>query len=138
MKPANGRTERRLVEARPAISFVFPLVLLMFVAMVAAVLPAADTPAAVSPGEVLFQGRCAMCHGPDGAGKTLVGEKLKIRDLRSEAVQKQTDAELNQIVTSGRGRMAAYQNKLTGEQIAQVVTYIRDLGKQNPRPPHED
>jgi mono/diheme cytochrome c family protein len=77
-----------------------------------------------------FKAKCAMCHGPDGSGKTAMGEKLKLRDLHSPEVQKQTDAELTQIITKGKGKMAPFESKLSKEQIDQVVGYIRDLGKK--------
>jgi mono/diheme cytochrome c family protein len=81
-------------------------------------------------GAATFKGKCAMCHGPDGSAKTTMGEKLKIRDLRSEEVQKQTDAELAQIVTKGKEKMPAYEGKLTKEQIDQLITFVRELGKK--------
>lgn len=76
-----------------------------------------------------FKGKCAMCHGPDGSGKTTMGEKLKIRDLRSADVQSQSDSALSQVVTKGKEKMPSYDGKLTKEQIDQVVAYIRELGK---------
>jgi mono/diheme cytochrome c family protein len=76
-----------------------------------------------------FKSKCAMCHGPDGSGKTAMGEKLNIRDLHSADVQKQTDAELVAIVTKGKNKMPAYEGKLTKEQIDQLVAFVRELGK---------
>jgi len=81
-------------------------------------------------GAATFKSKCAMCHGPDASGKTPMGEKLNIRDLRSADVQKQTDAELAQIVTKGKNKMPSYDGKLTKEQIAQVVAYVRELAKK--------
>jgi cytochrome c6 len=81
-------------------------------------------------GAATFKSKCAMCHGPDGSGKTAMGEKLKIRDLHSAEVQSQNDAALTQIVTKGKGKMPAYDGKLTKEQIEQVVVYLRELGKK--------
>jgi cytochrome c6 len=80
-------------------------------------------------GAATFKSKCAMCHGPDGGGKTTMGEKLKIRDLRSTDVQGQSDSALSQIVTKGKEKMPSYDGKLTKEQIDQVVAYIRELGK---------
>jgi mono/diheme cytochrome c family protein len=85
---------------------------------------------AQSAGETLFKSKCAMCHGADGSGKTVMGEKLQIRDLRSADAQKQSDAELTQIITKGKNKMVAYESKLTKEQIDQLVAHIRDLGKK--------
>jgi mono/diheme cytochrome c family protein len=82
-------------------------------------------------GETLFKGKCAMCHGPDGAGKTTMGQALKIPDLHSPDVQKLSDAELTQIVTKGKNKMPAYEAKLSKEQIALVVGFARDLAKKH-------
>jgi cytochrome c6 len=83
-----------------------------------------------SEGETLFKAKCAMCHGPDGSGKTMMGERLKIPDLRSEEVQKRTDAQLKEIITNGKAKMPAYKGKVTPEQVDQLVTEIRELGKK--------
>jgi mono/diheme cytochrome c family protein len=89
------------------------------------------TPArAQETGESLFKGKCAMCHGPDGAGKTMMGEKLKIPDLHSPDVQKHTDAELKAVIAKGKDKMPAYEAKLSKEQIDTMVVYIRDLAKK--------
>jgi cytochrome c6 len=76
-----------------------------------------------------FKAKCAVCHGANGDGSTNVGKSMKMRDLRSADVQKQTDAELNTIVCCGKGKMPAYQGKLTDEQIKQQVAYMRTLAK---------
>ena len=81
-------------------------------------------------GAATFKAKCTMCHGPDGAGKTGMGAKLKIRDLTSADVQKQTDAELVEIITKGKEKMPPYGGKLTKEQIDQVVAHIRTLAKK--------
>ncbi len=80
-------------------------------------------------GESLFKGKCAMCHGPDASGKTVMGEKLKVADLHSEQVQKKSDAELRGIIGKGKDKMPAYESKLSKEQIDKLVAYIRELAK---------
>jgi mono/diheme cytochrome c family protein len=82
-------------------------------------------------GAALFKAKCAACHGPDGAATTTMGKMLKIRDLGSVDVQKQTDAELNQIITKGKNKMPAFDGKLKKEEIEQLVAYIRELGKKH-------
>ena len=81
-------------------------------------------------GAETFKAKCAMCHGPDGSGKTVMGDKLKLRDLRSPEVQKQSDAELTQIITKGKGKMTPFETKLSKEQIDQLVGHLRELGKK--------
>jgi cytochrome c6 len=80
--------------------------------------------------ESLFKGKCAMCHGADGAAKTTMGEKLKIPDLHSADVQKKSDADLKAIITKGKDKMPGYEAKLSKEQIDKLVAFIRDLGKK--------
>jgi mono/diheme cytochrome c family protein len=82
-------------------------------------------------GESLFKGKCAMCHGPDGAGKTMMGEKLKIPDLHAADVQKKSDADLKTMIAKGKDKMPGYETKLSKEQIDSVVAFIRDLAKKH-------
>ena len=82
-------------------------------------------------GEALFKAKCAMCHGPDGDGKTKMGEMLKVVDLRSPEVQKQSDVELAQAITKGKNKMPAYEGKLTKDQITKLVAYVREIGKKH-------
>jgi len=80
-------------------------------------------------GADLFKTKCAACHGATGAGDTTMGKNLKLRDMGSADVQKQSDDELATIITKGKGKMPAYDGKLTKEQINEVVKYIRTLKK---------
>jgi mono/diheme cytochrome c family protein len=78
----------------------------------------------------LFVSKCAICHGADGSAKTSMGKSLKVRDFHSPDVQKQSDADLKTMITKGKGKMPAFEGKLSGEQIDQLVGHIRELGKQ--------
>ncbi|MFI5057352.1 MAG: c-type cytochrome [Candidatus Acidiferrales bacterium] len=81
--------------------------------------------------ETLFKGKCGMCHGPDGAGKTMMGEKLKIPDLQSAVVQKKADTDLKAIIIKGKNKMPGYETKLSKEQVDKLVAYLRDLAKKH-------
>ena len=81
-------------------------------------------------GAALFKAKCAMCHGPDGAGNTPMGKKLTVRDLRSAEVQKQPDADLMHVIAHGKAKMPAFGKSLNEDQIKLLVTYIRELGKK--------
>lgn len=76
-----------------------------------------------------FKAKCAACHGATGAGDTTMGKNLKLRDMGSADVQKQSDDELTTIIGKGKGKMPAYDGKLTKEQIGDVVKFIRTLKK---------
>ena len=76
-----------------------------------------------------FKAKCAACHGATGAGDTTMGKNLKLKDLGSADVQKQSDEELTTIITKGKAKMPAYDGKLTKEQVSDVVKFIRSLKK---------
>jgi mono/diheme cytochrome c family protein len=88
------------------------------------------SPGAKADGESIYKAKCAVCHGADGSGNTGMGKAMKLRDLRSDDVQKQTDAQLTDVTANGKGKMPAYKGKLTDDEIKQVVGFIRDLAKK--------
>jgi len=73
-----------------------------------------------------YRTKCAMCHGPDGAGSA-VGKSMSIPDLRSSVVQNTADGELAQIISNGRGGMPGFKSSLSDDQIDALVTYVRSL-----------
>lgn len=86
--------------------------------------------AGTEEGAKLYKGRCAICHGADGSGRTAAATKRKIRDLRSAEVQKQSDPVLAaRIRESGSGtELQAHRNRsLSQEQVSDVVAFIRTL-----------
>lgn len=82
---------------------------------------------AQSAGETLFKSKCAVCHGADGKGEVPMGKKLGARNLGSPEVQAQSDAQLSAVLTKGQNKMPAYGEKLTGDQINDLIKYIRSL-----------
>lgn len=90
------------------------------------------TPRAVSAeadGVADFKAKCASCHGADGKAATPVGKAMKIRDLTSAEVQGQSDAELLNIISNGKGKMPAYQKSLGADKCKELVACIRALKK---------
>jgi mono/diheme cytochrome c family protein len=78
----------------------------------------------------LYQTSCALCHGADGSGDTAPGKAFHAKDLRSDEVQKQTDAQLTEVITKGRGKMPAFGGKIKPDDMAKLVAYIRELAKK--------
>ena len=70
-----------------------------------------------------------MCHAADGSGSTAAGKAMKAVPFTSPVLVKETDAELIASTTNGKGKMPAYNGKLTDAQIKDVVSYIRTLQK---------
>ncbi len=74
--------------------------------------------------------QCSVCHGPDGAGKTAKGKKLKVKDVRETSL-KVTAEQMIETVTKGKDPdMDAYGKELTADQIKQLVDYYRGLAKK--------
>src|SRR5437764_15260513 len=95
------------------------LILAVLTLMIALPMAAADAAALYKP--------CAVCHGANGSGDTAVGKSMKVRDLRSAEVQKQTDIELTKVISGGKGKMPAYGKKMTTAEIQSLIAYIRTL-----------
>ena len=78
----------------------------------------------------LFKTKCAMCHAPDGSGNNPMGKKLGAADFHSPEVQKMTDAQLSDLIAKGKNKMPAFAGKLTAEQIKELTSYVRELGRK--------
>jgi mono/diheme cytochrome c family protein len=79
----------------------------------------------------LYKAKCSVCHSDDGSGSGATGKQLGAKDLRSDEVQKQTDAQLTDSISNGVGKkMPAYKGKITDDQIKGLVGYIRELAKK--------
>jgi len=83
--------------------------------------------AADPDGAALFKAKCATCHGADGAGQTSIGKSMKLRDLRSADVQKQTDIELTKIISGGKGKMPGFGQKMSTADVMAVIAHVRTL-----------
>ena len=82
-------------------------------------------------GETLFKAKCTACHGAFGSGSTVMGKQLNLRDLRSEEVQKLSDAQLYEIIAKGRNKMPGFEKSLGEPKVKQLVSYLRELGKKH-------
>jgi cytochrome c6 len=82
------------------------------------------SPAAAQDAATTYKAKCAMCHGADGKGG-----KMGTRDFASPEVKAETDAQLTDIVTKGKGKMPAYGEKLKDTEIKDLVAHIRSLAK---------
>jgi cytochrome c6 len=77
-----------------------------------------------------FNTNCSLCHSADGSGNSPTGKALHAKDLRSDDVQKESDAALSEVITKGRGKMPAFGAKMKPADIQKLVVYIRSLAKK--------
>lgn len=91
----------------------------------------ASTPAATAN----WEKHCSSCHGPDGTGKTRMGQRLKIKDLTDPEFQaKFTDAQAAAAIKEGiRDKTGKTTMKpiegLSEEEITALVAHVRALVK---------
>ena len=80
----------------------------------------------------LFKERCARCHGADGRGQTVVGGMLDAPNFTDKAWWNDVEDErLIDSVRNGKGGMPKFGKKLTDQQIALLVTYVRRFDKSS-------
>jgi cytochrome c oxidase cbb3-type subunit 3 len=105
-------------------------------AFVAAVAPPAHaqapTPGAVTQGAVLFRQECVFCHGVSARGG------MRGPDLTTGSwTHGGSDAELAATIKGGVPGTAMPPNRLTDEEISQIVAYLRTV-QQPAAPPTGD
>ena len=82
---------------------------------------------AQSDADKIYKTNCVLCHSADGSGSSPTGKAMHAKDLRSDEVQKQSDAALSEVITKGRGKMPAFGAKIKLEDVTKMVAYIRAL-----------
>ena len=87
-----------------------------------------------APASEIWTNQCAKCHGADGAGKTKVGQKLKLKDYTDAAVQTamkdedMTKAIKTGITDNGKEKMKAFSD-IPDADVTALVAYIRTFKK---------
>jgi mono/diheme cytochrome c family protein len=80
-------------------------------------------------GADIFKSKCVLCHGGDGTGNTPLGKQLQAANLHSKEVQRLSDDEMHKIIHDGQANMPPFEDKLTDDEIDQVIQYVREFGK---------
>src|SRR5512141_3109275 len=86
-------------------------------------------PVFAQSGADIYGSKCKMCHGADGTPPAAMAKSMGIKDLKSDDVQKMSDADLKMVVEKGKNKMTGFAGKLTPAQIDDVVKYVRSLKK---------
>jgi cytochrome c len=75
----------------------------------------------------LFRQNCAICHGPEGNGRTL-GNGLNVPSLREGQFKAPTEAAIQNQITNGGNGMVPFRNTLTQREINMMTEFVyRDL-----------
>jgi mono/diheme cytochrome c family protein len=73
----------------------------------------------------LFRQNCAICHGPEGEGRTLDDGK-QIPNLRDGEFKYKTDAEIYRHISEGGNGMTPFRGQLTDREINLMVRFVQD------------
>lgn len=115
------------------IPFLCLIIVLLLTAGRASAAPPVGIP---EQGRLIFEARCASCHGPQGRGDGPQAPFLSPRpaSLISAATSMKTDAELLAVITNGKPRtsMLAWNGLLTEQERRDVLAYIRTLVRFHP------
>lgn len=80
----------------------------------------------------MFRQNCAICHGPEGEGKTLQDGR-QIPNLREGDFKYKSDAEIHRHISEGGNGMISFRGQLTEREINMLVRFVQDeLRSQNP------
>lgn len=100
-----------------------------------AVLASAGTAGLAPPpstdGAALYAQNCTACHGKAGKGDGAAAAALSPRptNLADSAFQaSRTDAQLREVIASGKGTMPGFGERLGEDGIEALVAYVRSLG----------
>ena len=115
-------------------AFVFGAGIFLFAASAAASgVPTAAGPqrgraAQAERGRAVYTSNCVRCHGADGAGRTRMAEMVEPPDMSDPAWQRaRSDSRMVASVANGRGQMPAFRKRLSRQDVAASVAYVRTL-----------
>ena len=86
---------------------------------------------AAPPAAAVYKANCAACHGTAGDASTPAGKAFNVPSFSSDAVMGHSDAELLTVAKNGKGKMPAWQNKLSDDQLKELVAFIHTLQKKS-------
>jgi mono/diheme cytochrome c family protein len=73
----------------------------------------------------LFRQNCAICHGPEGEGKTLEDGRV-IPNIRDGEHKYNTDAEIYNHIANGGNGMVPFRDILTEREIRLLVAFVQN------------
>lgn len=93
--------------------------------------PVENNKASIKAGMDLYMKHCASCHGRTGLGDGVRARTLKDfpGDFSGSYFQDQTDGEHFYKTKSGRDEMPKYEDKISDEDIWNIVNYMRTFKK---------
>jgi mono/diheme cytochrome c family protein len=84
----------------------------------------------LAQGKVLYTRFCAPCHGAEGDGQGLVGQKFKgVPSYTAGRVATLPAGHIYYVITNGRGRMMPHGSQVNPTERWKIVLYVQQLQK---------
>lgn len=71
----------------------------------------------------LFRQHCAICHGPEGNGRTL-DNGMNVPSLRQGQFKAPTEGAIENQITNGGNGMVPFRNTLTNREIKMMTNFV--------------
>ncbi|MEJ8803960.1 c-type cytochrome [Pontibacter sp. H249] len=92
--------------------------------------PLAVTSVNLEEGKVLYTRFCAPCHGEQGDGQGLVGQKFKgVPSYTAGRVATLPGGHIYHVIANGRGRMMPHGSQVDPTERWKIVMYVQQLQK---------
>jgi len=97
----------------------------------AAASPAAPSPVAsvdeFATAKANYAKHCEACHGPEATGGLVKVDKkqIKVPSLKADHAIKHTDDQITKMITNGEEEMPTFKDKMSAQEIQQMVRYVR-------------
>jgi len=99
---------------------------------------ATATPDAFASTRAIYEKDCKECHGADGTGgrvKLADGTKLRVPSLREGHALRHPDSDFVKQIEKGGDGMPAFKDKMTPQQITEMISFIRKEFQGGATPP---
>ena len=73
----------------------------------------------------MFRQNCAICHGPEGEGKTLDDGKV-VPNMRAGELKFHTEAEIYKQIAEGGNGMNPFRGQLTERELNMMAKFVHD------------
>src|ERR1044072_8230791 len=93
--------------------------------------PAAPSPAAsvdeFATAKANYKKHCEACHGEQATGGLVKvdNKQIKVPSLKADHAIKHTDDQITKMITNGEEEMPAFKDKMSAQEIAQMVRFVR-------------
>lgn len=74
----------------------------------------------------LFRQHCAICHGPEGLGKTLDDGTIVPNMRYGELLKFKTEAEIYKQISDGGNGMVSFRNQLSSRELDMMAKFVLD------------